>query len=196
MDTKGYKHKETNLIRISLNVRLLHRKVYNLLSWLNRRVPNGTHGGVRGRNFLFKRNSSYSIVIRRGREEEALLIFSYILPDNEGTWFSQYCTPKRRIIAKNEGIGQKAQSIQCAQIVKNEKGKLTKWVWIAKKLSTMQKRKNRKNWVIHEVIHIIHRKVGKKSGLHSKIIECLFCEEIIKLSDFVESLEKLLTFQI
>ena len=49
---------------------------------------------------------------------------------------------------------------------------------------------------IHEVIHIIHRKVGKKSGLHSKIIECLFCEEIIKLSDFVESLEKLLTFQI
>ena len=54
----------------------------------------------------------------------------------------------------------------------------------------------RKNWVIHEVIHIIHRKVGKKSGLHSKIIECLFCEEIIKLSDFVESLEKLLTFQI
>ena len=41
-----------------------------------------------------------------------------------------------------------------------------------------------------------HRKVGKKSGLHSKIIECLFCEEIIKLSDFVESLEKLLTFQI
>mgnify|MGYP001649966267 FL=1 len=58
----------------------------------------------------------------------------------------------------------------------------------------MQKRKNRKNRVIHEVIHIIHRKVGKKSGLHSKIIECLFCEEIIKLSDFVESLEKLLTF--
>ena len=32
------------------------------------------------------------------------MIFSYILPDNEGTWFSQYCTPKRRIIAKNEGI--------------------------------------------------------------------------------------------
>lgn len=60
----------------------------------------------------------------------------------------------------------------------------------------MQKRKNRKNRVIHEVIHIIHRKVGKKFGLHSKIIECLFCEEIIKLSDFVESLEKLLTFQI
>ena len=30
-----------------------------------------------------------------------------------------------------------------------------------KKLSTMQKRKNRKNRVIHEVIHIIHRKVGK-----------------------------------
>ena len=56
--------------------------------------------------------------------------------------------------------------------------------------------KFQKNGVIHEVIHIIHRKVGKKSGLHSKIIECLFCEEIIKLSDFVESLEKLLTFQI
>ena len=28
---------------------------------MNRRVPNGTHGGVRGRNFSFKRNSSYSI---------------------------------------------------------------------------------------------------------------------------------------
>ena len=60
----------------------------------------------------------------------------------------------------------------------------------------MKKRKNRKNRVIHEVIHIIHRKTGKKSGLHSEIIECLFCEEIIKLSDFVESWEKLLTFQI
>ena len=36
------------------------------------------------------------------------------------------CTPKRRIIAKNEGIGQKAQPIQYAQIVKNEKEKLTK----------------------------------------------------------------------
>ena len=40
------------------------------------------------------------------------------------------------------------------------------------------------------------QKSGKKIWLHSKIIECLFCEEIIKLSDFVESLEKLLTFQI
>ena len=49
MDTNGYKYKETNLIWISLNVRLLHRKVRYLLSWLNRRVPNGTHGGVRGR---------------------------------------------------------------------------------------------------------------------------------------------------
>ena len=49
MDTKGYKYKETNLIWISLNVRLLHRKVCYLLSCLNRRVPNGTHGGVRGR---------------------------------------------------------------------------------------------------------------------------------------------------
>ena len=28
---------------------------------MNRRVPNGTHGGVRGRNFSFRRNSSYSI---------------------------------------------------------------------------------------------------------------------------------------
>ena len=53
MDTKGYKYKETNLIWISLNVRLLHRKVCYLLSWLNRRVPNGTHGGVRGRENLF-----------------------------------------------------------------------------------------------------------------------------------------------
>ena len=65
-----------------------------------------------------------------------------------------------------------------------------------KKLSTIRNQKMPKNRVIHEVIHIIHRKVGKKSGLHSKIIECLFCEEIIKLSGFVESLEKLLTFQI
>ena len=120
----------------------------------------------------------------------------YILLEIAGHVFSHYCIPKRRIIAKNEGIGQKAQPIQCAQIVKNQKEKLTKRVWIEKKLSTMKKRKNRKNRVIHEVIHIIHRKVGKKSGLHSKIIECLFCEEIIKLSDFVESWEKLLTFQI
>ena len=30
---------------------------------MNRRVPNGTHGGVRGRNFSFRRNSSYSIDI-------------------------------------------------------------------------------------------------------------------------------------
>ena len=32
-----------------------------LLSWLNRRIRNRTYGGVRGRNFSFKRNSSYSI---------------------------------------------------------------------------------------------------------------------------------------
>ena len=30
-------------------VSMVHRKVCHLLSWLNRRVPNGTHGGVRGR---------------------------------------------------------------------------------------------------------------------------------------------------
>ena len=52
----------------------------------------------------------------------------YILLETVGHVFSQYCTPKRRIIAKNEGIGQKAQSIQYAQIVKNEKEKLTKQV--------------------------------------------------------------------
>ena len=34
-----------------------------MLSWLNRRVPNGTHGGVRGRNFSVMRNFSYSIYI-------------------------------------------------------------------------------------------------------------------------------------
>ena len=45
----------------NLNVRLLHRKVCYLLSWLNRRIRNRTYGGVRGRNFSFKRNSSYSI---------------------------------------------------------------------------------------------------------------------------------------
>ena len=31
-----------------------------MLSWLNRRVPNGTHGGVRGRGSI---TSSYSIVL-------------------------------------------------------------------------------------------------------------------------------------
>ena len=36
-------------IWFSLNARLLHQKMCYLLSWLNRRVPNGTHGGVRGR---------------------------------------------------------------------------------------------------------------------------------------------------
>ena len=49
--TSGNKQWETNLIWISLNVRLLHRKVCYLLSWLNRRVRNRTHGGVRGRGF-------------------------------------------------------------------------------------------------------------------------------------------------
>ena len=33
---------------------------------MNRRVPNGTHGGVRGRNFSFRRNSSYSISVNKG----------------------------------------------------------------------------------------------------------------------------------
>ena len=49
----------------NLNVRLLHRKVCYLLSWLNRRIRNRTYGGVRGRNFSFKRNSSYSITLKR-----------------------------------------------------------------------------------------------------------------------------------
>ena len=70
MDTKGYKHKETNLIWISLNVRLLHQKVCYLLSWLNRRVPNGTHGGVRGReiiqiSLLLDRLFMKNLVLRR-----------------------------------------------------------------------------------------------------------------------------------
>ena len=37
----------------NLYVRLLHREVCYLLSWLNRRVRNRTHGGVRGRENLF-----------------------------------------------------------------------------------------------------------------------------------------------
>ena len=70
MDTKGYKHKETNPIWISLNVRLLHQKVCYLLSWLNRRVPNGTHGGVRGReiiqiSLLLDRLFMKNLVLRR-----------------------------------------------------------------------------------------------------------------------------------
>ena len=40
--------------------------------------------------------------------------------------------------------------------------------------------KNRKKRVIHQVIHVIHRKNDLKSGLHSKKNEYMFCEEIIK----------------
>jgi len=36
-------------------------KMNCLLSWLNRCVLNGTHGGVKGKNFSIKRNFSYSI---------------------------------------------------------------------------------------------------------------------------------------
>jgi len=55
--------------------------------------------------------------------------------------------------------------------------------------------KNRKKRVIHEVIHVIHRKKGGKSGLHSKKSECMFCEEIIKLIFFGKKQKKSLHFQ-
>lgn len=38
-----------------------------------------------------------------------------------------------------------------------------------------------KNRVIHEVINVIHKMEIKWIGLHSKKIECVFCEEIINL---------------
>ena len=47
--THSNKQQEISRFRANLHVRLLRHKVCHLLSWLNRRVPNGTHGGVRGR---------------------------------------------------------------------------------------------------------------------------------------------------
>ena len=55
------KQRKTNPLWISLNVRLLHRKMCYLLSWLNRRIRNRTYGGVRGRENLFN-FPSYSII--------------------------------------------------------------------------------------------------------------------------------------
>ena len=41
---------------------------------MNRRVPNGTHGGVRGRDFSLKRNSSYSILAHK---RNCLSVYKY-----------------------------------------------------------------------------------------------------------------------
>lgn len=49
-----------------------------------------------------------------------------------------------------------------------------------KSYSHFVKRIYRKKRVIHQVIHIIHRKCYKFRGLHSKIIEQKFCAYVIK----------------
>ena len=54
--------------------------------------------------------------------------------------------------------------------------------------------KNQKKRVIHQVIHVIHRKKGEKIGLHSKKNEYMFCEEIIKLIEIHEKKKKGLQF--
>lgn len=46
---KVIKQQEINQVRTNLHVRLLHRKMCHLLSWLKRRVSSSTSGGVRGR---------------------------------------------------------------------------------------------------------------------------------------------------
>ena len=39
----------------------------------------------------------------------------------------------------------------------------------------------KKNGVIHEVIHVIHKKEGKKCGLHSAESKRTFCGHVIKM---------------
>ncbi|MEY8331854.1 hypothetical protein AALB53_01825 [Lachnospiraceae bacterium 47-T17] len=51
----------------------------------------------------------------------------------------------------------------------------------------------RKNRVIHEVIHVIHRKSYNLRGLHSKRKEQLFCAVAIKMGILSENDEKHLT---
>lgn len=48
-------------------------------------------------------------------------------------------------------------------------------------LSTWERGKRRKNRVIHEVMHIIHKKVDNLCGLHSEKKERAFCIQIIKI---------------
>lgn len=50
-----------------------------------------------------------------------------------------------------------------------------------KKLSTIRNQKMPKNRVIHEVMHIIHKKVDNLCGLHSEKKERAFCIQIIKI---------------
>ena len=59
----------------------------------------------------------------------------------------------------------------------------------------MKKRKNRKNRVIHEVIHIIHRKSDKFCGLHSKTSEQKFCAHTINMQNMGYFVEKCLTIE-
>lgn len=42
--------------------------------------------------------------------------------------------------------------------------------------------KNRKNKVIHEVIHVIHKKAACITGLHSKMTEPTFWQYVIKIT--------------
>ena len=63
--TASYKQQEISRIRTNLYVRLLRWKVCHLLSWLNRRVPNGTHGGVRGRGNLIFPPTRFSLLGNR-----------------------------------------------------------------------------------------------------------------------------------
>ena len=48
-------------------------------------------------------------------------------------------------------------------------------------LSTWERGKRGKNRVIHEVMHIIHKKVDNLCGLHSEKKERAFCVQIIKI---------------
>lgn len=58
-------------------------------------------------------------------------------------------------------------------------------VWrICKSYQHTKVPKKGKNRVIHEVIHVIHKKISKKRGLHSKKIEHPFCEKLIKFLFF------------
>lgn len=99
-----------------------------------------------------------------------------------------------KITGRDDFFQGKFPNIQVAQNSCHYEKKVDKRKKLFQKLSTMKGAKNRKNKVIHKVIHIIHIKTGKKCGLHSKKIECPFCKKIIKLIKKRKSEKKTLTF--
>ena len=62
------------------------------------------------------------------------------------------------------------------------------------KLSTLEGSQSPKNGVIHEVIHVIHKKCGIFGTIERIKKEQVFCEHIIKFAQNGKILRKELTF--